>query len=412
MKVCFETFGCRLNKSEALQMEAEYIAQGWQRTEKHSDADLFVVRGCSVTQRAQRDCERLIAHLERHYPNVPLRVCGCIDAEKGGKSSSRRTTVKPSGQLPGFGPYGRSSVASLPSDPLPTRTSRAFLKVQDGCSGKCTFCIVPKFRGASVSTSFTEVIDKAKRFIDAGYHEIVVTGCNLVLYASEGKRLPDLVAALASLTPSDSASRARIRLGSVEPGECAVECVHAMAESKNVCRFLHIPVQSGANRILMAMKRPYMIRDVSSLLQIAQKMMPQICLGCDLMTGFPAETALDFAATKGLLMRNPFSNAHIFPYSERPGTKAATFGGGIPPGIRSARANELSDVVRKNRYAYAKQFYGKVVEVVSESEEDCYGRTDEYLWCRAVGKVPRKSLAHVVVTKIHHDGSLEGNVRQ
>ena len=403
MKVCFETFGCRLNKAEALQMEANYLAQGWERTEKHSDADLFVVRGCSVTQRAQRDCEKLISHLKRRYPLVPLRVCGCIETKAKEKSQSEKP-VRPGLAIP--------ACSSDAMDAVPTRTARAYLKVQDGCSGKCTFCIVPKFRGTSVSVPFGEVLDRARRFIDAGYREIVVTGCNLVLYASEGKRLPDLVAALAALTPADDpATRVRIRLGSVEPGECAVECVHAMSESANICRFLHIPFQSGANRILMAMKRPYMARDVSRLAQIAHKLMPTMRLGCDVMTGFPDESPLDFAATKGMTSRLKFSNVHVFPYSERPGTPAMNFGGALPPAVRMERAKEITEDAMSIRYAYARQFYGKIVEIVVEGEDKCYGRTNEYLWCKAVGNAPRKSIARVQVTKIHHDGSLEGIVR-
>ena len=402
MNVCFETFGCRLNKAEALQMEAEYAARGWTRTEKHSDADLFVVRGCSVTRRAQRDCERLIAHLKRHYPLVPLRICGCIDTPK---KPSHAEANNPVLDMP------TDSRQSGDAPPIPTRTARAYLKVQDGCSGKCTFCIVPKFRGASVSTPFTEVMDRAKRFIDAGYHEIVVTGCNLVLYASEGRRLPDLVAELSGLTPAGSNSRTRIRIGSMEPGDCALECVHAMSESANVCRFLHIPFQSGANRMLMSMKRPYFARDIDALAHLALKLMPGIRLGCDLMTGFPDESELDFAATRTLLSRIPFSNVHVFPYSERPGTAAATYGGAIPSAIRSGRARDLSEKGKTNRYAYAKQLYGKVVEIVVEGEGECYGRTDEYLWCRAIGNAKRKSLAHVLVNKVHHDGLLEGTIR-
>ena len=400
MKVCFETFGCRLNKAEALQMEAEYFAKGWERTEKHSDADLFVVRGCSVTKRAQRDCEKLIDHLKRHYPLVPIRVCGCLESKK--ESSSAKTA----GLELNIPEYGLASSAALP-----TRTARAYLKVQDGCSGKCTFCIVPKFRGKSESTPFTDVIDRARRFIDAGYREIVVTGCNLTLYASEGKRLPDLVAALAGLTPAgDPAASTRIRLGSVEPGECALECVSAMAESANVCRFLHVPFQSGANRILMAMKRPYLARDVSMLAQTARKLMPNIRLGCDVMTGFPDESPLDFAATKGITKKHQFTNVHVFPYSERPGTPAMHYGGGIPPAIRMERAREIIEAAESTRYAYARQFYGKTVEIIVEGEDECYGRTNEYLWCKAVGSAPRKSLARVRVTRIHHDGSLEGTM--
>ena len=211
MKVCFETFGCRLNKAEALQMEADYLARGWEVTSKHSDANLIVVRGCSVTARAQSDCEKLIEHLKRHYPAAQIKPCGCL------KSDSRNPAVFPSIKQSNNQTVEHSSA-------IPTRTARAYLKIQDGCAGACTFCIVPKFRGESRSESFTGLLDRTKRFIDAGYREIVLTGCNLALYASEGKRLPELVSALADLSDS-----CRFRLGSLEPGPCALETVPAMA---------------------------------------------------------------------------------------------------------------------------------------------------------------------------------------
>ena len=227
MKVCFETFGCRLNKAEALQMEADYLARGWERTESHADADLFVIRGCSVTAHAQSECEKLITHLKRKYPLAQFRICGCIDKKSLKVSGFESLNVR-APRPPNFQTLKLSNPLTVP-----TRTARAYLKVQDGCAGNCTFCIVPKFRGTSKSEDCTELLDKAKRFIEAGYHEIVVTGCNLSLYASQGKRLPDLLAALAGLDAD-----CRIRLGSIEPGSCALETVQAMAERSNVCRFL------------------------------------------------------------------------------------------------------------------------------------------------------------------------------
>ncbi len=388
MKVCFETFGCRLNKAEALEMESEYLAKGWEITETHSESDLFIVRGCSVTARAQRDCEKLIEHLRRHYPSVPMRVCGCL--AKDAHSSAQ--VEKP-------------SAVEACTTAVPTRTARAYLKVQDGCSGGCTFCIVPKFRGKSVSDPFDAVLDKARRFVDAGYHEIVVTGCNLAHYASEGRRLPDLLAALAAVSPA-----CRIRLGSVEPGACALETVRAMAESPNVCRFLHIPVQSGSNRILAAMRRPYLVRDVESLVLTAVKYLPSLGLGCDVMTGFPDESDFDFMATEGLLRRLPFNHAHVFPYSERPGTLAAAFGGALPKAVRSARAHQLARLLREKRERFARRFLGQDVEIVVESEQKSEGWTSEYLRCKTVSPVPRKSLVRLFVTKVHHDATLEGRL--
>lgn len=369
-------------------MEAAYLAKGWTVTARPAEADLLVVRGCSVTARAQRDCERRIDHLRRHYPKTPLRLCGCLP--KATKASS------PAAQL-------ASGAAAVPA--VPTRTARAYLKVQDGCSCACTFCIVPTFRGASVSVPFADVLDKARRFVEAGYRELVVTGCNLALYSSEGRHLPELVAALAAVSAD-----CRIRLGSLEPGPCARETVSAMAAAPNVCRFLHIPVQSGSNRILAAMKRPYLVRDVEALVGTATKLLPGLGLGCDVMTGFPDESAFDFAATEGLLRRLPFNHAHVFPYSERPGTLAAAFGGAVPKDIRSARAHQLADLVRTKREQFARRFLGREVEIVVEGERKTEGWTGEYLRCRTVSPAPRKARARIAVAKVHGDATLEGRL--
>ncbi|MBO7721486.1 MAG: radical SAM protein [Kiritimatiellae bacterium] len=384
MKVCFDTFGCRLNKAEALQMEADYIADGWQTTESHSNADLIVVRGCSVTARAQQECEQHIAALRSRYPSVPVRVCGCL------------------AQTNHLGGHIHAPRHDPERKTVPMRTARAYLKAQDGCAGKCTFCIVPSFRGESKSENFTALLDRAKRFIDAGYRELVVTGCNLALYASEGKRLPDLVAALAELSGGNDPCR--VRIGSLEPGACALDTVRAMAEHRNVCRFLHIPVQSASKTILDAMNRPYTPDAVAELTDLAVSLMPGLGLGCDLMTGFPGESEVDFAMTKNFLQIHPFSNAHIFPYSERPGTTAAAMMPSVHKAVRSFRAHLLADVIQRMRRDFAESFLGKTVEIVVEDEEHCTGWTGEYLRCSAHGgKIPRRSIARVIVNKFSDD---------
>lgn len=354
MNVCFETFGCRLNRAEALADEARFVAEGHRIVSTHAEADMIIVRGCSVTARAQKDCERLIRHLEEKYPAKRIVVVGCLPTAK------RRT-------LPELSEASKTAI--------PTRTARAYLKVQDGCSGRCSFCIVPQFRGKSVSEPFADLMDRARRFIESGYHEIVVTGCNLSLYASGGNRLPELAAALASLSPD-----CRIRLGSVEPGACALETVHAMAENPGICRFLHVPVQSGSNRILAAMRRPYQMNDVDSLITEAVRLMPLVGIGCDLIAGFPDESEIDFRLTQGFLARHAISNAHVFPYSPRPGTLAAGLPGALPEEIRRARARHLARLAEESRRKFAKRFIGRTVEVVVESDSALKGWTSEYLW--------------------------------
>ncbi len=387
MKVCFDTFGCRLSRAEALEQEAEFLARGWQRTEEHSDADLIVVRGCSVTQHAQRDCERLISHIKAKYPEKKLVVTGCL------KEKTKAFTLKP-----------------RPADdptPVPSRTSRAYLKVQDGCSGRCSFCIVPQFRGSSSTVDFDEVVAKARRFVDAGYHEIVVTGCNLSLYASNGKRLPELLSALADIAPPSSGvdCACRIRLGSLEPSAVAEDVLAVMTEKENICRFLHIPIQSASSRVLVTMRRPYTSRDLDELVHKAKTLVPNVQIGCDIMTGFPGEMELDFLATKGFVTRTRPSRVHVFPFSERPGTTAERMQGAIPVELRKARAHDISTQADKIRSECARALIGKTVEIVVEDEKHCGGWTSEYFWCSCQNKTAkRKSLVRAQV--ISTDGHL------
>ena len=378
MKVCFETFGCRLNRAEALQTEADYLAQGWTTTDSHSDADLIVVRGCSVTARAQHDCERLIDHLRRKYPVKRLIVTGCL-------------------------PGAQREIRPAAPDAVPTRTARAYLKVQDGCNATCTFCIVPTFRGKSVSVPFGQVLDRARRFIDAGYHELVVTGCNLMQYAADGKRLVDVLEALARIC----APTCRIRLGSLEPVPAARDIVALMAENAAFCRFLHLPVQSNADLVLRAMHRPYTSADVEAILKDALERLPFLGLGCDLMTGFPGETEYDFLRTEVLLAHFPFSKVHIFPYSERPGTAATGFGGVVPREVRLERARRLSKIAEAARARFAGKFVGRDVTLVVEDAAHTAGWTGEYLWCRAAStckaSAVRKELRTLRVVKTEGD---------
>ena len=389
-KVCFETFGCRLNHAEALAEEAKYVAAGWTVVTSHAEADVIVMRGCSVTQRAQRDCARLAAHIRRKYPKTRFIIQGCFKDER--KAGEGRHL---------------NDGAVLPPDvpesaiPVPTRTARAYLKVQDGCGGGCTFCIVPKFRGAARSVPFDAVLDRARRFIDAGYHEIVVTGCNLSLYADSGRHLCDLVAALAELDPTGC----RIRLGSLEPCESAMDTVAAVAEHANVCRFLHLPVQSGSDKILRAMRRPYSSKSVVSVVKAARRLMPLVAIGCDMMTGFPGESPLDHYASLGLVKRLEFCNAHVFPYSERPGTVAVKYQGVIPKEIRRIRAHELTKIADAKRQLFAQRFVHKEVEVLIEDETHQAGWTSEYLWYEPphiLQHFARKDLARLPVHSSRH----------
>lgn len=387
MTVAFKTFGCRLNRAEALDQEARYRAAGHdvvplEGTGPRSDQaapDVIIVRGCSVTAKAQRDCEKEIARLRARFPLARIQTAGC---------------------LPQAGTVPPEDMPETETPPVPTATSRAYLKVQDGCSGKCAFCIVPQFRGHPVSTPFADVLARARAFLDAGYRELVVTGCNLALYRSEGRGLADLLSALAGL---QAGSPHRVRLGSLEPGVCDAAVLDAFAAHPNLCRFIHLSLQSGSDAVLRRMNRPYSADAVARFCADANhRLGPGLALGADVIAGFPGETEADHGLTRDFLSAHAFSNLHVFPYSERPGTPAATMDGALPRAVRLARARDLESLGRARRAAFAQSFLGRAVEVCVE-RGGLHGWTAEYLPCKLKGPAERRSLVPVVVDRVDGD---------
>ena len=386
MNVAFQTFGCRLNRAEALDLEARLVAEGHivVPLDGGQPPDLIVIRGCSVTAKAERDCRKAIARLRARFPSARIEITGCL--------SGNSTPPLP------HSPTLNSSLSTLHSSlsaPVPLRTARAYLKIQDGCSGRCSFCIVPSFRGALRSVPFGQVLARAREFLSAGYREIVVTGCNLALYRDSGHGLADVLAALATLgtdptarvgtdpkarVGTDPIRSHRVRLSSLEPGVCDAAVLDAFAAHPNICRFIHLSVQSGSVPILARMNRPYSIDAVDRFCANATHALGRrLALGADIITGFPGETEADFAATRDFILRHPFTNLHVFPYSERTGTPAATMDGRVPPAIRRTRARELENIGRTKREAFASSFIGQEVEVCIE--RNATGWTAEYLKC-------------------------------
>ena len=380
MNVAFQTFGCRLNKTEALDQEARLLAEGHAIVNLDKglsplaqglSPDVIVVRCCSVTAKAERDCRRAIARLRAQFPSARIEITGCLADQ----------SPNPANSLP--------HSPAIPQS-IPLRTARAYLKTQDGCSGKCAFCIVPSFRGKPRSIPFDQILARARAFLSAGYRELVVTGCNLALYRDSGHGLPDVLSALATVgtdpapVGTDPAPAHRVRLSSLEPGICDDAVLDAFAAHPNICRFLHLSVQSGSDIVLKRMNRPYAIESVDRFCDdAAARLGERLSLGADIITGFPGETEDDFAATLGFVRRHPFSNLHVFPYSERPGTPAADMDGKVPPAVRRARARELDALGREKRTAFARSFLGRTVEVCAERSGS--GWTGEYLKCKVLG---------------------------
>lgn len=375
MRISYHTFGCRLNRAETLQEQAEAICKGHEVVEDDSCADVIVVRACSVTERAEKDCRKFINRLKENYPQSEVRVVGC---------------------LPGMPRKTKEEKVSLPSK-APSSTARAYLKVQDGCNGKCTFCIVPQFRGESVSVPFSDVKSLAEKFAEIGYYEFVVTGCNLSMYKSEGVGLGGLLDSLAK-----AHGGRRVRLSSYEPCICDDSLLDAFIGNENICRFLHVSLQSASDYVLERMKRPYNSAEIDEFISSFRKRLGNYAmLGCDVICGFPGERDEDFEATRGFLERHNFINVHAFPYSERPGTPASEMSGVVPGNIRHERVRVLLEDAARRKEKFCESFIGREVEVcVEKSGEESRGWSSEYLPCVIKRNIPRKSLYRGIVKEV------------
>lgn len=394
MTVAFKTFGCRLNRAESANFESSFTAAGFARVPFGTRADVVVFHTCAVTQSAENECLKLIRSLRKKEPSAVLVMAGCaveaaardtlhalgVDLIVSRESKEDLVPIV----LRHLGLARRAGAA------VPVRsTKRASLKIQDGCDFFCTYCIVPHTRGLPRSRPFDDCLRDAQAFIAAGFQEIVVTGCNIACY-SEGRRgLIDLLAALAGL-----AGLGRLRLGSIEPGTVEQEVSALMAGTETICKFLHLPIQSGDDAVLSRMGRRYTRDQLTETVNQALALMPDLSLGADFICGFPGETAEAFEQTLLLAESFPFSKLHVFPYSERPGTPACGFEGTVPVPERHRRTKRLIERGQAQRSRFAQRFLGKPVEFLIErydQEGRACGWSGEYLPCVVRG-VPRDRL--------------------
>jgi threonylcarbamoyladenosine tRNA methylthiotransferase MtaB len=300
-------------------------------------------------------------------------------------------------------------VSASPTTVTPSfSTCRALLKIQDGCSFFCSYCIIPYNRGAPVSRNFNECLDEARAFIDQGFQEIVITGCNIACYTDSKKRLPDIIEAIASLP-----GIGRVRLGSLEPAMVELDIAKLIAGSDKICRFLHLPLQNCDDGILKSMKRHYLSDEMGRIIEEIIETVPDIALGSDIITGFPGESDEAFENTKRFIERYPFSNLHVFPYSERRGTAAVDFEGSVPHIVRKERAQELIAIGKEKRAAYARSWIEKPVDLLIEKfdqEGNARGWSGEYLPCRINGIAEGQREAHLGKVVSFDVESVDGEV--
>jgi threonylcarbamoyladenosine tRNA methylthiotransferase MtaB len=391
VRISFRTFGCRLNQAETAAFERAFAAAGWQVAPFGEPADVAVIHGCAVTRPAELECLRLARGLKRRAagrgdPAPWVVLVGCVVEAGGGPVPGVDLLVarKDKARLPEILARlaGQTSPDRPTGRPPPVRRVRALLKVQDGCDFFCSYCIVPHLRGPPVSRPWQVVLDEARTLAAAGATELVVTGCNLACYRDGTRGLADLVAAICALDEVG-----RVRLGSIEPATGEREIVDLMGACPKLCRHLHLPLQSGDAAVLRAMGRRYTPESFAATVCDAAGRVPGLGLGTDAIVGFPDETEAAFGNTRRLLAALPFGNLHVFPYSERPGTRAAELPGRVAPAVRKARAASLLALREAKRQSFALEFVGREVDVLVERADRHGGRgwTGAYVECRVAG---------------------------
>jgi threonylcarbamoyladenosine tRNA methylthiotransferase MtaB len=384
-RASLHTLGCRLNQAETAVLATRLRRDGYRVVEFGEPTDLLVVNTCSVTEDAERTCRYVIRRTLRHSPGAFVAVTGCY-AQTGVQALRTIPGIdlivgnQFKWDLPSFLPAPHALKKQPDPEVLHTRTidredftlpeygepdsTRALLKVQDGCNIMCSFCLIPFARGHERSRLRDDVIREAETLVAGGYKEIVLTGVNIGQYRQGEADLVGLIAQLEAIEGLD-----RIRISSIEPTTITNALLDRMASSSKLCPYLHIPLQSGDDTILSAMHRPYNIEEFTRLIRRTLAAIPHLGLGTDIMVGFPGETEEAFEHTLGLVRELPFSYLHVFIYSQRPGTAASKLPDQVPITVARQRAKILAELSRLKRLAFAERYIGSAVSVLFESGE-------------------------------------------
>lgn len=405
--ISFKTIGCRLNQAETARIAAQFEAAGWLVTEEGGPCDAVVINTCTITHHAERDSARWARRLRREGARRVI-LAGCavehdgetlkaatgadLIAGQAQKFSLPERLASEFGLLPAPGPGAEDASTTALFD-----TTRGLVKVQDGCDFRCSYCVVPETRGTPVSRPLPDILADIHRLVDAGYREITLTGANLGCYHAPPCSLIDLLERTEPIGGLE-----RIRIGSIESTTVERDVIDFMASSRKLCRFLHLPLQSGDDGVLQRMRRRYTAARFRETAEYAMDRMPDLGLGTDVIAGFPGEDERAFRNTLDLVRALPFSNLHVFPYSPRRGTPAAGMPDQIPAAIRKQRAAELIAIGKTKRRDFARTFIGKPVTILTErSKRDTVGWTSQYIPVRIPGMpLPRNTVATCVPIRL------------
>ena len=400
--VAFHTLGCKLNFAETSTIARQLIGAGYEKVDFDSPAQVYVINTCSVTDNADKECKFHVKRAVKANPEGLVVVLGCYAQLKPEEISAIEGVdlvlgAKEKFNLLNFLDDLRKAEASaqvhsceiedadffIGSYSIGDRT-RAFLKVQDGCDYKCTYCTIPMARGISRSDTIENIVKNAKEIAEQNIKEIVLTGVNIGDYGKgefgnkkHEHTFLDLVKELNKVEGIE-----RIRISSIEPNLLKDETIELVAESQNFVPHFHIPLQSGSDEILKKMKRRYLTALYTNRVKKIREMLPDACIGVDVIVGFPGETEEKFLETYKFLSELPISYLHVFTYSERDNTEAVEMEGVVPISERKKRNKMLRILSEKKKMAFYQSQIGKTLPVLWEHEEKngmMFGFTDNYV---------------------------------
>lgn len=382
MKVFVQSFGCRASQADGAAIEAALEDRGCEATRTSGDAELVVLNTCTVTASADLDIRRIIRNLHRDQPEAKILVTGCYAQrapEELAQISGVTLVVGNShkhqiaeiatqsredyhGQILVSDMAAQTGFISSPVRDVRDDRTRPNLKIQDGCSNRCSFCIIPSVRGRSRSAPLDDVLAQVRDLADR-YCEVVLSGINLGRWGRDlpgNLRFIDLLRAIIEETDVK-----RLRISSVEPMDWSQDLLELVASEPRIAKHVHLPLQSGSDAVLKRMFRKYRTRHYATRLQLARQLMPDAAIGADVMTGFPGETDAEFAETVRFIEEQPFTYLHVFTYSERPGTAAAQLPNPVPMHIRRQRTHVLRELSERKNQEFRRGMIGRTLPAVT-----------------------------------------------
>lgn len=399
-KIAFYTLGCKVNQADTASMENLFLRSGHQLVSFDGEADVYIINTCVVTNTGQRKSRQTIHRAIRKNPNALIVVTGCypqtaaeevkaiagVDMIIGNQDRAQivqlveeRLAHRQTDTLDAVHKLTASTAFEEMAAGDITDKTRAFLKIQEGCNQFCTYCIIPYARGPLRSRSLESIRTETQRLISAGFKEIVLIGIHLGCYGKENPDGPTLYDAVKTVLEVPGVQR--LRLGSLESVEVEPRLLTLMQEDARFCRHLHLPLQSGCDKTLQAMHRPYTTAKFKTLLADIKTRVPDIAITTDVIAGFPGETEADFETTCKFAESCGFSKMHIFPFSARKGTPAEKFAGAVTEAVKKERADILGKIDETMHKAFLQAMVGQNAEVLFEQPagEDYFeGLTGNY----------------------------------